>query len=119
MCASRSTATASSVPIYDLAISIVNEESAEPKYYPCCGTSICIGCIHSIVKSENNYKCPFCNSDRVGKTDEEMVEEMRKRVEANDPVSICLLANFITEVDVCNRIRQDHTPEKLNCQLKE
>ena len=52
-----------------------------------------IGCIHSIVKSENDYKCPFCNSDRVGKTDEEMVEEIREREEANDPVSICLLAD--------------------------
>ena len=69
------------------------ELGCQPKYYPCCGKSICIGCIRSIVKSENDYKCPFCNSDRVGKTDEEMVEEMRKRVEANDPVSICLLAN--------------------------
>lgn len=25
---------------------------------------------------------PFCNSDRIGKTDEEQVEEIRKRVEA-------------------------------------
>jgi TPR repeat protein len=37
-------------------------------------------------------KCPFCNFDRSGKTDEEMVGEVMKRVEANDPASICMLA---------------------------
>jgi TPR repeat protein len=40
-----------------------------------------------------NYKCPFCNSDRAGKTDEEDVEEIMKRVAANDAASIYLLAN--------------------------
>jgi hypothetical protein len=91
-CASLPDATRTSLPIYNLAIAS-KELGCQPKYYPRCGKSICIGCIRSIVKSENDYKCPFCNSDRVGKTDEEMVEEMRMQVEANDPVLICLLAN--------------------------
>ena len=40
--------------------------------------------IPSVHKSGNNAKCPFCNSDRVKKTDEDRVEELMKRVEAND-----------------------------------
>jgi TPR repeat protein len=43
--------------------------------------------------SGNIGKCPFCNSDRASKTEEERVEENMKRVEANDPTSICMLAN--------------------------
>ena len=95
MCMSLPIATISSVPIYDF--SDANEEVAPldldtEEYYPCCGKSACGGCIHSIRKSDNKHKCPFCNSHRGDKTDEEMVKEIKKRVEANDPVSICLLA---------------------------
>jgi TPR repeat protein len=36
-------------------------------------------------------KCPFCNSDQ-DKTEEERVKEMMRRVEANDPASIRMLA---------------------------
>jgi TPR repeat protein len=42
--------------------------------------------------SGNIGKCPFCNSDR-GKTEEELVAEMMKRVAANDAASINLLAD--------------------------
>ena len=90
-CVSLPPATLTSVPINDFAIA--NIELAKihtEQYYPCCGKSICKGCIHSCLKSGNN-KCPFCNSDR-DKTAEEEVEENMKRVEANDPASICLLA---------------------------
>jgi TPR repeat protein len=52
-------------------------------------------------------KCPFCNSDQGNKRDEERVEEVMKRVEANNPASICLLA------DCCYNglkgVQQDHT----------
>jgi TPR repeat protein len=43
--------------------------------------------------SRNEDKCPFCNSDRSSKTVVENVEEMIKRVEANDAASIFVLAN--------------------------
>jgi TPR repeat protein len=82
-----------SVPIYDFAIA--NEELAAmgtEAYYSCCGKSVCRGCVHSFRVSGNDEKCPFCNSDRPDKTDEEMVADMMKRVEANDPASICTLA---------------------------
>jgi uncharacterized protein HemY len=53
-----------------------------------------VGCMHSFSESGNNNKCPFCNSDR-NKTEEERVHEMMRRVEANDPTSICMLAGHI------------------------
>jgi TPR repeat protein len=39
-------------------------------------------------------KCPFCNSDRDNITIEQQIEEIRRRVAANDPTSIYLLAHF-------------------------
>jgi TPR repeat protein len=62
-------------------------------YYECCGKSICKGCIYSFAKSGNLGKCPFCNSDRADKTDEERVEELMRRVEANDAGAIFMLGN--------------------------
>jgi hypothetical protein len=91
-CASLPPATITSVPINDLATA--NEGLAKMDtevYYRCCGKSICEGCIHSFRESGNDEKCPFCNSE-INKTDEEKVEEVMKRVEANDPASICMLA---------------------------
>jgi len=43
--------------------------------------------------SGNTGKCPFCNSDRSGKTDDERVDELKKRVEANDAGAIYALGN--------------------------
>ena len=37
--------------------------------------------------------CAFCKADIIGKTDEEIVEELMKRVEANDACAILLLGN--------------------------
>jgi TPR repeat protein len=91
-CISLPPASLLSVPIYEFAIA--NEDLADEEteaYYPCCGKSICKGCAHSFCKSEN-MKCPFCNSDQADKTDEDRVAELMKRVEANDPGAMCLLA---------------------------
>jgi TPR repeat protein len=93
-CISLPPATLSSVPIYDFAKA--NEElNDEPMelYYTCCGKGICAGCAHSFRKSGNEDKCPFCNADQ-DKTEEERVEEIMKRVEANDAASINLLAGY-------------------------
>ena len=94
-CVSLPPATISSVPIRDFAIA--NEELADEdteEYYPCCGKNICRGCVHSFSESGNDDKCPFCNSDRASKTDEEKFGEVMKRVAANDAASIYLLAGF-------------------------
>jgi hypothetical protein len=92
-CVTLPPATTLSVPIYDFAKA--NEELAAmgtDGYYPCCGKNICRGCLYSCHQS-GNHKCPFCNSNRDNKTDEEDVGDLMKRVEANDAFSICVLAN--------------------------
>jgi TPR repeat protein len=61
-------------------------------YYTCCGKSICGGC-DSFRESENNRTCPFCKTDRIGRTDEVRVEEMMKRVEASDASAIYQLGS--------------------------
>ena len=93
-CLSLPPATIASVPIYDFFIAYPGLEFKSTKqYYPCCGKSVCQGCDYSICKTGNARKCPFCNADRGNKTGDEMVDEVMNRVEANDPASICLLAN--------------------------
>ena len=106
-CVSLPPATITSVPINDFAIA--NEGLARMDtdgYYPCCGKSICKGCIHSFGTSGNIWTCPFCNTDQE-KTDEEQVEELTKRVEANDAASICVLGNFYCRG--INGVQQDQT----------
>jgi hypothetical protein len=39
-------------------------------------------------------KCPFCNYDGSGKTDKEIVEDLMKRVEANDAGAIYVLGSY-------------------------
>ena len=94
-CVSLPPATISSVPIYDFGIDNkeLDDEDIKQYYYPCCGKTICIGCAYSCLQSGNDDKCPFCNSDHSNKTEEKMVSQIMKRVEANDAASICVLAN--------------------------
>jgi TPR repeat protein len=47
-----------------------------------------------VIGIAQNSICPFCNSDRRGKTDEEKLAEMMKRVEANDSGAIYLANNY-------------------------
>ena len=91
-CITLPPATISSVPIYDATANEELAKKATEQYYTCCGKSICKGCMYSFCKSGKENRCPFCNADQAGKTDEEDVNEMMRRVEANDAASICLLA---------------------------
>jgi TPR repeat protein len=94
-CVSLPPATILSVPIYDYAEA--NEELANmstEEYYSCCGKAICGGCLYSFGKSGNGGTCPFCKSERMGKTDEKRVEELMKRIEVNDTVSMYVLGNY-------------------------
>jgi TPR repeat protein len=94
-CLSLPPTTILSVPIYDFAIA--NEELADKHtehYYTCCGKGVCGGCIHSCRESGNDEKCLFCNADCGGKSEEEEVAEIMKRVAANDANSINMLAGF-------------------------
>jgi TPR repeat protein len=81
--------------IYDYAEA--NEELADKAtevYFECCGKYICRGCIYSFVESGNLGKCPFCKAEKYRKTDEEKVDELMKRVEANDAESTYLLGSY-------------------------
>jgi hypothetical protein len=106
-CVTLPPATILSVPVNDFAIAhegLAAKDTEE--YFACCGKTICQGCIHSFWKSGNS-KCPFCNSDRSGKTREEQVEELMKRVAVNDAASISLLA--CSYLHGLNGIQQDQT----------
>ena len=88
-CVSLPDATISSMPIYDFAkanVELAKKEMAH--YYSCCGKRICKGCVYSFTQSGNIGKCHFCNADRASKTNEEVVEELMKRVAAYDAFSI-------------------------------
>jgi hypothetical protein len=94
-CVSLPPATITSIPIYDYAKA--NEElegRSTETYYECCGKSVCKGCMFSFFRSGNDKKCPFCNSEQGGKTEEERVQEIMKRVEANDAGAMHLLASY-------------------------
>jgi hypothetical protein len=111
-CVSLPPATVLSIPIHDFADA--HEEELVDKemetYYPCCGKSICQGCIYSFCAAGNIGKCPFCNSKRMGKTDEENLKDNMKRVEANDAASICMLAD--SYYHGLNGVQQDHAKAK-------
>ena len=94
-CISLPPATITSVPIYDYALA--NEELAKlstEQYYECCGKRICRGCIESLFLSNNDEHCPYCKAERKGKTDEDKVEELLKRVEVNDTGSMYVLGTY-------------------------
>lgn len=63
----------------------------------CCSKHICGGCYHASRKRESEErlvdpKCAFCRTN-LPKTEEERVERMMKRIEANDPRAICDMGN--------------------------
>ena len=59
-------------------------------FYPCCGKIVCNGCHYSNHIS-GNRKCPFCNSN-VNSDNE--IEQVKKRVEANDVIALTELGCF-------------------------
>ena len=76
-------------PICCLPIPIDPMESG---LYPCCGKRICGGCnlAHKSREFEGSMdeRCPFCRSPSP-RTEEESIQQLMKRIEANDPVAIC------------------------------
>ena len=92
-CVSLPNANISSVPIYDFAVANVELTKREmEQYYPLL-SRICAGCVHSFICAGNIGKCPFRNSDR-GNENDEHIKQIMKRVAANDPAAIYMLAHF-------------------------
>jgi TPR repeat protein len=93
-CMTLPPATITSVPINDYAEANVElAQFGTEEDYSCCGKSVCKGCIYSFNKSGKDDKCPFCNSEIMNKTDEENIQKLMKRVEANDAGAISVLGN--------------------------
>jgi TPR repeat protein len=61
--------------------------------------------------SGNIGKCPFCNSDRASKTDEDEVEQLMKRVEANDANSMFALGTYYDQGSVGLQQDKERTKE--------
>jgi len=62
------------------------------RYQTCCGKNICSGCIHAPVYDNQGNKvaeekCPFCRVETPN-TEEETLNRVLKRVEADDPIAI-------------------------------
>jgi tetratricopeptide (TPR) repeat protein len=103
-CISLPLATITSVPIYDFAMA--NMELAKmgtDECHACCGKSSCGGCI--IARAGKARKCPFCNDEGKNDTNEEIFEEMMKRVEANDAGAMCALGCYYSQG--LNGLQQD------------
>ena len=57
------------------------------KYSACCGKVICGGCIHAVEKRDGGVRlCPFCRTPTPDT--EEIIEQMKKRMEVDDAVAI-------------------------------
>ena len=59
--------------------------------HPCCCKRICAGCIYATMVRESQrrlqHTCPFCR-EPVPKTNEQIYEQLKKRIKANDPVAM-------------------------------
>ena len=78
-------------------------------YKPCCGKLFCIGCNHApVYDHEGNIvadTCPFCRTPPPTSADE-MMQRMKKRVEARDVEAIFSLGGFYDNGDY--GLRQNH-----------
>jgi len=71
------------------------------KYMSCCGKVVCSGCSYApIFDDQGNMcdidkqnECPFCRA-MAPETDEEIIERIKKRVEAGDAEAIYNLGNY-------------------------
>ena len=67
-------------------------DSSKSTLYTCCCKTICNGCDYANfireVEGRLQQKCPFCRK-AAPKTDEGCIEQLMKRIEANDPVAMC------------------------------
>ena len=63
------------------------------KYRGCCGKIICSGCIYAVAIRDGLSLCPFCRTP-APTTDEEMIEQYKKRMKVDDEVAIYGLGCF-------------------------
>ena len=64
-------------------------------YKSCCGNIICSGCIHAVKIIDGGVNlCPFCRAP--APDSDEMIEQIKKRTDANDAEATCSLGLYYT-----------------------
>jgi len=66
------------------------------KYQSCCGKMLCCGCVHAhtvATSDTEKEKCVFCRNEAIS-SDEEDIERLKKRVEANDALAVVRLGSY-------------------------
>eukprot|EP00979_Chaetoceros_neogracilis_P016505 scaffold8254_cov133-Chaetoceros_neogracile.AAC.1 len=77
-------------------------------YQSCCGKILCLGCVyaHSVAAADTEKgKCVFCRTE-ASSSNEEEIERMKKRVEANDAWAMLNLGSY-NQFGMLG-LRQDH-----------
>ena len=65
------------------------------RYKSCCGKIICSGCIHAVAIRDGGVGlCPFCRSPAPKSINEEILEQIKKRMEVGDDEAIRNLGCF-------------------------
>ena len=81
-------------PICCLPLLIDPSKSA---FMSCCSKSVCNGCDYAHTEREIEgrlpHKCPFCRKVQP-KSEEEAIEQLKKRVEVNDPGAMCFMGTM-------------------------
>jgi TPR repeat protein len=85
-------------------------ETDQSMYQSCCGKMLCCGCVyaHAVAASDTErfkFKCVFCRTEG-SYSDEESIERMKKRVEANDAQAMVNLGSYYRLGTM--GLRQDH-----------
>ena len=62
-------------------------KKTEVKYQPCCGKTLCDGCIYAAYKADRRQLCPFCRTPETS-LEEEALGRLKKRVGAGDAKAI-------------------------------
>ena len=70
-------------------------------YFACCSKTICGGCHlqHQMTSGERPLSCAFCRTAVPG-SDEEILVQLRKRVELKDPHALCDMALYYGDGDL-------------------
>eukprot|EP00979_Chaetoceros_neogracilis_P004017 scaffold695_cov279-Chaetoceros_neogracile.AAC.43 len=92
-------------PICYLRLPIVLVQSM---YQSCCGKMLCRGCVHAhavAAADTEKEKCVFCRSEATS-SEEEHIERMKKRAEANDAQAMSNLGSYYRFGMI--GLRQDH-----------
>ena len=71
-------------------------KKTEVKYQPCCGKTLCDGCIYAAYKADRRQLCPFCRTPETS-LEEEALQRTKKRAEGGDAYAIHNLGGYYFE----------------------